>query len=244
VARPVLPISPDHPAILGMIALLAGGMVCWYGWRRRRGRVDATYALKRVSPALLAAVTVTVAGLSIVLSEADNALQTVLPPPRWLAEFFERLVSGQQSVWGSVFALVVAAPFAEEPIFRGLMLRGFVTRYPAWVAVLGTALLFGIAHMNPWQFVGAVTFGLVAGWWVLRSGSLVPAIWGHAFGNGLPSITQALGIEVRGYTSGALHIVQFQPLWFDVMGVALVGVGLWLTTRRTARAATAASPPA
>lgn len=230
-ARPVLPLSPEHPGVQGVVALVAGIAVAWYGWRRRGGPLAATYSLAPVPAALLAAVALTVAGLGILLSEADNALRSVLPPPRWLAELFEQLAYGRRGLWGSLFAVVIAAPVAEELVFRGLILRGFLARYRVWTAVAASALLFGVAHMNPWQFVGATAFGVVAAWWFLGTGSLVPCILGHALGNGLPSLLQAAGLDVRGFTTGMTEIVQFQPLWFDAIGVVLLGVGLWLTRR-------------
>jgi len=237
VAGDVLPVAPDHPALLGAASLLAAAGVCLVGWRRRGGPLLATFPLRSVSLALLGAVTVTVLGLGILLSEADNLLQTVLPPPDWLAELFERLISGAGSPWGAVFALVVAAPLSEEPIFRGLLLRGFLSRYPARTAIVATALLFGLAHLNPWQFVGAAVFGVIAGWWVLRTGSLLPSLWGHAVQNGLPSLAQALGLVIPGYTERS-DVVQFQPLWLDAAGVVLLGLGLWLTDRIMERRAT------
>ena len=229
VARPVLPVPPDHPGAQGVVALLAGIAVAWYGWRRRGGSLAATFSLRPVSPLLLVAVILTVAGLGIVLSEVDNALRSVLPPPQWLAEFFEQFSYGRRGMWGAVFAVVIAAPIAEELVFRGVILQGFLARYRVGTAVAASALLFGVAHGNPWQLVGATAFGIVAAWWFLGTRSLMPCILGHALGNGLPSLLQAAGLDVRGYTSGMSEVVQFQPLWFDAIGVVLLGAGLWLT---------------
>lgn len=231
VARPVVAIDAEHPGAQGAVALLAGIVTAWYGWRRRGGRLTATYPLTPVPTALLGAVVLTVAGLGILLSEADNALRVVLPPPAWLADLFEQLAYGSRGLWGSLFAVVIAAPLAEELVFRGLILRGFLERYSVRTAVVGSALLFGLAHLNPWQFVGAAVFGVVAAWWFLGTGSLVPCMLGHALGNGMPALLQAMGLEVRGYTSGMSEIVQFQPLWFDAMGAVLLVAGLWLTRR-------------
>lgn len=229
VARPLLPVPPDHPGAQGVVALLAGLAVAWYGWRRRGGPWTATFPLTAVPPLLFVAVIVTVAGLGIVLSEADNVLRSVLPPPQWLVDFFEQLSYGRRGLWGSVFAVVIAAPIAEELVFRGVILHGFLARYRVGAAVAASALLFGVAHLNPWQFVGATAFGIVAAWWFLGSRSLVPCILGHAVGNGLPSLLQAAGLDVRGYTSGLSEVVQFQPMWFDAIGVVLLAAGLWLT---------------
>jgi mannose/fructose/N-acetylgalactosamine-specific phosphotransferase system component IIC len=35
-----------------------------------------------------------------------------------------------------------------------------------------------------------------------------------------------LAFKIRGFTTGATSKIEFQPLWFDLMGVALVGAGL------------------
>src|SRR5207249_4934307 len=51
-----------------------------------------------------------------------------------------------------------------------------------------TAVLFGAFHLNPWQFPGAVGLGVIFGWWFVRTGSLVPCIFGHAFVNGLATL--------------------------------------------------------
>jgi membrane protease YdiL (CAAX protease family) len=154
----------------------------------------------------------------------------VLPPPDWVTEAFEPLYD-PQNMWGALLTLVIAAPLTEEPIFRGLILRGFLARYPTRKAVLVSALLFGAVHLNPWQFVGGTAFGVLAGWWLVRTGSLVPGLFGHALNNGLPSLAQAFGLEIRGYTGALSGPVQFQPLWFDAVGAVLLGTGLWLTRR-------------
>lgn len=234
VAEPVVHLSPEHPGVQGAVALLAGGTIAWLGWRRRGGAPHETYPVGRVPAALLVAVVVTVAGMSILLSEADNLLRSVLPPPRWLEEFFDELVYGGRSMWGSLFALVIAAPLAEEALFRGLILKGFLARYGVRTAIVASALLFGLVHLNPWQGLGAVAYGVVAGWWFVRSGSLVPCILGHALNNGLPAIMQAVHLEVRGYSTGISGPVQFQPLWFDLVGAWLLVVGLWLSSRSLA----------
>ena len=49
----------------------------------------------------------------------------------------------------------IAAPVLEEMLFRGVILRGFLRQYSRTFAILWSAALFGIAHLNLYQFVTA-----------------------------------------------------------------------------------------
>lgn len=220
-----------HPLVIGGIALVAGLIAARLGWRRRGGPFELTFPLQPVSGTLMLAVTITIVGLSIVMSEAGNWLESVLPIPEGLARLFESLTSGEYGLWPSVFALSIAAPLAEEPLLRGVILHGLRARYSQRTAILTSAALFGVLHLNPWQFVSAVAFGVVAAWWVLRSRSLVPALYGHALGNGLPIVVSLFGFGIPGYTSGPAGGVTFQPWWFTVTGLVLLAIGLTLAHR-------------
>ena len=46
------------------------------------------------------------------------------------------------------FTLVVAAPVAEEAIFRGYLYGKLRKRAPLWIAMVVTSLLFALLHMN------------------------------------------------------------------------------------------------
>ncbi len=56
---------------------------------------------------------------------------------------------------------VVAAPIVEEMIFRGLMLRGLLSRMSAWLAVGVQGLLFGAVHVDPVRGMGNIGLALV-----------------------------------------------------------------------------------
>lgn len=76
--------------------------------------------------------------------------------------------------------VVGAAPFIEELFFRGLVLRSISARYDDTVALLGSALLFGLAHFQLLQLPALVMFGLVAGYCAQRTGRLGMSIAAHA----------------------------------------------------------------
>ncbi len=78
---------------------------------------------------------------------------------------------GAIDVW-MLMAMVLAAPFFEEHIFRGVMLDGLLKNYNPVLAIIVSSLLFGVMHVNPIQFFSASIGGLFLGWIYYRSRSL------------------------------------------------------------------------
>lgn len=77
-------------------------------------------------------------------------------------------------------AITLGPAVSEELAFRGFILRGFLSRFhPAW-AILFTALLFAILHIEPLQVIAVFPFGLLAGYLVVRTNSIYPAMLMHA----------------------------------------------------------------
>lgn len=108
-------------------------------------------------------------------------LQDVLPElPNFIEDEFEDILSNR---WG-YFAVGLFAPIAEEFVFRGAALRALLngTRKP-WVAIILSALLFSLAHLNPAQMLHAFLVGLLLGWMYWRTGSIIPGIVYHWVNN-------------------------------------------------------------
>lgn len=122
----------------------------------------------------------------------------------------------------------MVASLTEELLVRGLILRGFLGHYRARKAILASAIFFAVLHLNPWQFIGATALGVLFAWWFIQTRSMLPCFLGHAFANALPlTASVLLPFEIPGYTSD-FRTVQFQPLWFDLMGLVLGVIGIWL----------------
>ena len=79
-----------------------------------------------------------------------------------------------------VVIVVVGAPIVEELFFRGLVLRSIAARYSDWIAIFGSAVLFGLIHFQPLQFPGLVLFGAVVGYCAHRTRRLGMGILAHA----------------------------------------------------------------
>ena len=130
------------------------------------------------------------------------ALVFSIPPRFWLIATLDLPnLAGDtfEKAFGSVLGLVsvgILAPIAEEFLFRGAVLSSLLKWKPAegkpWLAVLLSAVLFSVMHINPAQMPGAFMLGLLLGWICYRTGSLLPGIVIHVLNNSLACIVVAL----------------------------------------------------
>lgn len=100
-------------------------------------------------------------------------------------EYFSQLM---EQVSGDLYIMlattVVMAPIFEEIVFRGIIQKGMINKgMKPGKAILITALVFGLIHGNPWQFVGAILLGYVLGLAFYKTKSLLLPILLHAFNN-------------------------------------------------------------
>ncbi|MFA6403055.1 MAG: type II CAAX endopeptidase family protein [Salinivirgaceae bacterium] len=127
----------------------------------------------------------------IALSILTEGLVGLIPMPQKVQEFFASMV--QLNVYGYL-TIGIAAPILEELIFRGIVLKAFLKKYEPAKAILWSALIFGIVHMNPWQFVPAWLIGIFIGWIYWKTQSIWPGIIIHFINN---SFSFALGYWAR-----------------------------------------------
>lgn len=99
----------------------------------------------------------------------------LIPVPDWARTLFDL----EDSDPFDLFSIIIAAPLLEEILFRGIILDGFLKRYSPGKAIVWSSLLFGLIHLNPWQFIAAFTIGLATGWIYWKSKSLLPCIIIH-----------------------------------------------------------------
>ena len=80
-------------------------------------------------------------------------------------------------------AACLAAPVAEEVLFRGVIARTLATKLHAGLAIAISAVAFGAFHLNIAQAVPATVLGLAFAFITLRADSILPTIVGHALNN-------------------------------------------------------------
>lgn len=85
--------------------------------------------------------------------------------------------------WVVLLAVSVFAPFFEEWLCRGLVLRGMLKRTKPWTAIMISALFFALIHGNLQQGVPAFLMGIIFGYVYYRTGSLKLTMLMHFVNN-------------------------------------------------------------
>jgi membrane protease YdiL (CAAX protease family) len=150
-------------------------------------------------------------------------LSRTFPPPETQLEIYRALIPNRAAaVLGGGAAVVVIAPFAEEILFRGLLLRGFAGVVSLPIAVGCSALFFGASHGSLWLFPPLSLLGFLLGLVVWRTGGLAGAWLGHALFNLVAYADLCLTHDVRGARLEALAV---RP-WVWIPAMVLLGCGL------------------
>lgn|SRR5690606_18013002 len=105
----------------------------------------------------------------------------LIPMPEFMQKLFLEFADNT-SIY-SFLAIVIAAPIIEELIFRGIILEGLLQRYSPVKSIILSSVLFGIVHLNPWQFVSALVIGLFSGWVYYKTRKLSLSILIHLANN-------------------------------------------------------------
>jgi membrane protease YdiL (CAAX protease family) len=223
-----------QPFVIGCINLVAFGVPIALGVYLNRLTLRRAFPIGQVTIRQVACVAGSVLGASVLLSEVDNVFRSILPPPQWLVKVFQDLFSAQNKLFSRVLLLVIIAPVTEELFFRGIVLRGLLSRHRPAVAVTLTAVLFAGLHLNPWQFLSALFLGILFGWLYLRTGSVPLCMLAHATANGLSIVSTLIRLEIPGLTgTPGFGQVVFQPWWLDLSGLVVLLAGVWGFLRST-----------
>jgi membrane protease YdiL (CAAX protease family) len=129
------------------------------------------------------------AGIGMALGAFGLLYQTLVFRVPWI---HEHLGSSGQLVdpterWWLAAAAIGLAPWAEEFLFRGLLLRALDREWGGWWAILGTTLFFTIYHPAiAWVPVGVA--GLALALLFKATGRLLPGVLLHTVYNAIVSL--------------------------------------------------------
>ncbi|GET23135.1 hypothetical protein JCM18694_33810 [Prolixibacter denitrificans] len=164
-----------------------------------------------------------IAVMTIAASTVISAVSSLIPGSDW----FNRYMSGvHQPNFFLFLSIVVAAPLLEEILFRGVILEGLLKNYSPAKAIIWSAAIFAVAHLNPWQGVGALLLGLVIGWVYWKSNSIIPGMLIHFVNNLIGYIAMINATDTNESLSDSIG----DNLIYGV--VLLVALGFFILTWR------------
>lgn len=119
----------------------------------------------------------------------------------------------------SVFSCILLAMclsimpgICEELAMRCFSLQ-LLRKYGKGFAVFAVSIVFGLLHGNVVQFIFAFLVGLVLGFITVKTDSIVPAIFTHAFNNGM-SVVQYIVKYALGEDMAEKSTVSLYVFWF------------------------------
>lgn len=111
-----------------------------------------------------------------------------------LAEVFPAMVQTSSELNDSIlqagflpafFVVSICPALAEEAAFRGFLFGSLNVKYKPWIAIVVSALAFGLYHMNLLQFFGGAMMGVAIGYACYKSRSIFVGVLMHFINNGL-----------------------------------------------------------
>ena len=178
------------------------------------------FAWRDIPLAVFAAVLVMFYGFEIITSELHNLLTMVIPLPD---SFFDGWFYEPENILLIILTGSLFPGFTEEIFFRGIIARRFCRAYSLRKAILLSAALFGVCHMNPWQAVNAFYYGIFLGWIYWRYKSIWLCMFIHAYSNALVDLMPLPYVEMQ---NEYYEVTWRHPLWFDILGLLLFAFGL------------------
>lgn len=156
------------------IAFLAGA---WYFYKRR-GLIETAFTWKSNFPLLIIIGLFLMYGVNYIIGE----LTTYLPGYEAMLEMYQAMFAGVHPM-ALIIGGALIGPVCEEIIFRGVILEGLAKKYDPMKAIIFSALIFGLIHLQPLQVIGAFFAGLILGWIYLKTQSLWIVIALHVINN-------------------------------------------------------------
>ncbi|SHH25696.1 CPBP family intramembrane glutamic endopeptidase [Clostridium grantii] len=121
------------------------------------------FKLNQLAPVILIAIFTT--ALSLVLIQYGVE---IFPD---YAEVSESLSSSSQDLL-AMLGIVIFGPMLEEILFRGIIFNRLREEMPVVIAALIQAIIFGVMHGNPLQFLYTVALGLIMAYVYVKTDSL------------------------------------------------------------------------
>ena len=162
--------------------------------------------------------------LSIATAFVIEPVSMLLPEmPEDKMKIMEMMLDGP--AWVTLISVSLFAPFFEEWLCRGVILRGLLKHVkPAW-AIIISAIFFAAIHMNWWQAVPAFLIGLVLGYVYYKTGSLKLTMLMHFANNTMAfAVSRIPALENAEYFTDVLSPWAYAGVYAAVLIALACGI--------------------
>lgn len=133
------------------------------------------------------ALAVIVSIATIAAAFVTDITSKLLPPmPEFLEQAMKQLLDAP--LWITLISVSIFAPFFEEWLCRGMILRGLLTKMNPAAAITISAAFFAVIHLNPWQAIPAFILGVLFGFVYYKTGSLKLTMLMHCVNNTMAAL--------------------------------------------------------
>lgn len=129
----------------------------------------------------------------------------------------------------SIFMFALLPGIFEELLFRGFFFKAFY-RFKPRGQIFITALLFGIFHYNPTNFIGPFIMGLTFGYMRYRSNSLLPSMIAHTTNNSIAMILGYIAMQSQNAAASSdieMEVAEIEAMMGDAQALMVIlGLGI------------------
>ncbi|NOY09491.1 MAG: CPBP family intramembrane metalloprotease [Spirochaetes bacterium] len=229
--------TENEPLIAAIGSIISVIIIVLFIRKKANRPFKTIFKVKNIYISSLFFMFLAIIGIDILLNEFNNILGIVLPGYSSFSKLLANILFDKNHFLSSLLFVIAVAPITEELFFRGIILHGFLKNYSKRKAIIVSALLFGLIHLNPVQLLSATVFGIIIGWYYAETGSLITCILFHSFMNSLPYIPTLLsGANIQEVTGELTNLPVHQSLWIDILGFILAVSGILLLVYKFKRA--------
>lgn len=220
--------------IIAVALLVTDLIVVYVFWKRKYTKMKFNYGYNfgeqfTTKKLLLWAA---VSGVGLLVFDLMASLYLPIPEDLGINDILTKMMTNPIGLLGAC----LLGPLAEEMIFRGAIERRLLEKnWNPWFAIVISALLFAVAHMNFAQGFTALVIGIFMGWVYYRTRSIWPTVIIHVVNNTLACLFSLMAPESMCDETFTLPLSIGIPV--TVIGIILIYLAAkkigWLTEDRT-----------
>ena len=194
--------------IISELAFIVAPSMCYTIWAGYNFPRTFHISPIRIKTAILSIITT---GAAFVLVGIIATLQEVLlPRSQDYQEIWETVLHEfhQVPLFMTLLVVAVLPGICEELLFRGFLLHGMRKKLSNHTAIIFVGILFGAFHLDPYRFLPVTLLGILFGYMVVKTGSIVTGMIAHCTNN---TIAVLISYVVYLAKSRGLEIPQSSP---------------------------------